>query len=77
MIPTRPRPAQAARGHDVLGLDADRRLRRHRGAQHIAGGELNDAVALNQPLGLRSLARPRRPEKNQSHEKSPPGSVSD
>ena len=43
-----------------------------RGAQHLAGRELNDAVAVNQPLRLRSLARPRRPEKNQSHAYSPP-----
>ena len=68
---------QAAGGHDVLGLDADRRLRRHRGAQHFPGRELNDVVAVNQPLGLGSLARPWRPEKNQSHEYTPPGSVSD
>jgi hypothetical protein len=34
-------------------------------------------VPLNQPLGLRSLARSGRPEKNQSHPCSPPGSVSD
>jgi hypothetical protein len=29
---------------------------------------LDNAVALNQPLGLGSLARPGRPEQNQSHE---------
>ena len=68
---------QAAAGHDVPGLEADRRLRRHRGAQQFAGRELDNAVALDQPLRLRSLARPRRPKKNQSHPYSPPGSVSD
>ncbi len=68
---------QAAAGHDVPGPEADRRLRRHRGAQHFAGRELGNAVALDQPLRLRSLARPRRSKKNQSHPYSPPGSVSD
>src|SRR3979409_375516 len=68
---------QAAARHDVLGLEADRRLRRHGGAQHLTGRELGNAVTLNQPLRLRPLARPRRPEKNQSHAYSPPGSVSD
>ena len=68
---------QAAAGHDVLGLEADRGLRRHRRAQHFAGRELNDAVSVNQPLRLRPLARARRPQKNQSHLSSPPGSVSD
>ncbi len=63
---------QPAAGHDVLGLEADRRLRGHRGAQHFTGRELNDTVPLNQPLRLRSLARPRRPEKNQSHPFRPP-----
>ena len=46
-----------------LALQADRRLRRHRRAQHVAGRELDDAVALNQPLRLGSLARPRRPRR--------------
>ena len=62
---------QPAAGHDILGLEADRRLRRHRGAQHLSGGELNDAVPMNQSLRLRSLARPRRPEKDQSHLRRP------
>jgi hypothetical protein len=32
---------------------------------------------MNQPLGLRALACSRRPEKDQSHEVSPPGSMRD
>ena len=51
--------------------------RRHRGAQHLAGRELDDAVLVNQPLRLGPLARARRPQKDQSHDVSPPGLVSE
>ena len=54
----------AARGHDVLGLQPDRRAGRDRGAQHVAGGELHDAMTFDQSMRLRSLAGPGRPEKN-------------
>ena len=53
--------------HDVLGLQADRRAGRDRRAQHVAGGELHDAVFRNQFLGLRALAGPRRAEQNNPH----------
>ena len=36
---------QPAAGHDVLGLQADRRFGGDRRAQHLAGRELDDAVA--------------------------------
>jgi hypothetical protein len=62
---------QPAAGHDVLRLEPDRRSGGDCGAQHIPRGKLNDAVLLNQPLRLRSLARPRRPEKDQSHLRRP------
>ena len=53
--------------HDLLGPLADSVSGRDRGAQHVAGRELRDAVLLDQPLCLRPLARPRRPEQNQPH----------
>ena len=58
---------QTAAGHDALRPDAHRRLRCHSRTQHFAGRELDDAITLNQTLGLCSHARPRRPEKYQSH----------
>jgi hypothetical protein len=50
--------------HDAFGALADRRPSRDRGAQHIAGGELNDPVFLDQALRLRALPRPRRAEQD-------------
>ena len=38
-----------------------------RGAQHVAGRELHDAVLLHQPLCLCALARAWRPEQDQPH----------
>ena len=63
--------------HDVLGLEADRRAGGNGRTQHFAGGELDDPVVMNEPLRLRSLSRPRRSEKNQSHEELPPRLVSE
>ena len=40
---------------------------RDRRAQHVAGGELRNAVLFDQSLCLRPLARPRRPEQYQPH----------
>ena len=53
------------------------RLGRNRGAEHLTGRQLDNAVALDQTLRLRSLAGPRRSQKYQSHTRKPPGSVSD
>src|SRR5204863_7040452 len=39
----------------------------HRGAEHVAGGELRVAEALYDPLGLRPLPRTGRPEQNDTH----------
>ena len=59
----------ACRPTGVCGCD--------RRAQHLAGRELDDAVLLNQPLRLGPLARARRTQKDQSHDYSPPGLVSE
>jgi hypothetical protein len=64
---------QRAAGHDVPGLQADRRLGGDRRTQHLAGRKLDDAVLLDQPLRLGPLARARRTQKDQSHDYSPPG----
>jgi hypothetical protein len=37
------------------------------GAQQVAGGDLRDAMALDEALGLRSLAGPGRTEEYDSH----------
>ena len=44
-----------------LGLIADGAAGRDRGAQHVAGRKLQDAVLISQALGLGSLPRSRRP----------------
>ena len=62
---------QGAARHDVLRLAADRRSRLDRRAQHVAGGELNNAVFGDETLRLRALARPRRAEQDQSHRRRP------
>ena len=46
---------------------SDRGTRGHRCAQHVAGGELHDAVLCHETLRLRALPRPRGPEQNQPH----------
>ena len=58
---------QRARFHHRFGLEADRRARRHRGAQHVAGRELRNAVFLHQPRRLGAFAGARRPEQDQPH----------
>ena len=58
---------QLAGVHDGLGALADLGAGRDRGAQHVAGRELRNAVLLDQTLGLGALARPRRPEQDQPH----------
>lgn len=68
---------QPAAGHDVLGLEADRCLRGHRRPQHFSGRELDDAMLLDQPLRLRSLARARRPRESISWLFAPRRSVSE
>ena len=56
---------ELARIHHRLGLHADRRAGRHRGAQHVAGRELRNAVLRDDARGLSALARPRRPQEDQ------------
>ena len=68
MMPTTMSSETRAAGfHDRLGLEADRRARRDRGAQHVAGRELRNAVLLDQPRRLRPFAGARRPEQYQPH----------
>ena len=47
---------EVAARHDVFGLQADRRFRLHRRAQHVAGRETGNAVPLDQAIALRALA---------------------
>ena len=58
---------EAAGIHDLLGLEAQRGARLHRGAQHVAGRDLRNAELLLDEVGLRTLAGARRSQKNQSH----------
>src|SRR5271157_1860633 len=51
--------------HDRLDLSSKLGARGLRRAQHFAGRDLRDAKAGDKALGLRPLARPRRPEKKQ------------
>ena len=62
---------QLAARHDLLGVQPDRRTRRDRGAQHIAGRELHDAVLGDESLRLRAFAGPRRAEQYQPHLRRP------
>jgi hypothetical protein len=52
---------QLAAVHHRLGLDPDGRSRLDRGAQHVSGRKLAQAMCLDQSLRLGTLARPRRP----------------
>src|SRR6185369_7972738 len=63
---------QLAAFHHGLRLEADRRAGLDGRAQHVAGGELPHAVALDEPLGLRALACARRPQQDDVHGPSPP-----
>ena len=53
--------------HDGLGLQAERRAGLDGRAQHVAGGDLRDAVLLADEGGLRAFARAGRAQQNQSH----------
>ena len=53
--------------HHRLGLPADRGAGGDLGPQHVAGGDLDDAVPVLQALGLRALARAGRAQKNEFH----------
>ena len=67
---------ELARLHDGLGLEADRRAGRDGRAQHVAGRELRDAVALDDAGGLRALPRPRRPQQDDPHRRLAPAARS-
>src|SRR3546814_14696918 len=56
---------------DVCSSDLDGRPRLHRGAQHVAGGQLHHAPLFLEPAGLRALARPRRAEQDDVHRRLP------
>ena len=58
---------QFAGVHHGLGAFADIGAGLHRRTQHVARGELRNAVFLDQSLCLRPLARPRRPKQYQPH----------
>ena len=45
-----------ARVHHLFGLAAQRGAIGHRGTQHVARGDMRDAIALDQQLALRALA---------------------
>ena len=54
-----------------LALLAELAARRHGGAQHVAGRELDHAALLLQPLGLGALAGAGRPKKDDVHRAFP------
>jgi hypothetical protein len=56
---------QVAAGHDRLGLLAERRAVAHRGAQHVACGDVSQAALGRDPGGLRALARAGRPHQDE------------
>ena len=62
---------ELAARHDVLGAQPDRRAGLDRGAQHVAGRKLHDAVLVDETLRLRAFAGPRRAEQYQSHLRRP------
>ncbi len=61
---------RAAR-HDVRDLTAQRGSGFDGGAQHVAGGKLDNSVFGDEVLGLSALARPRRAQQDQSHLRRP------
>ena len=61
---------QAAAVHHLLGRHAQRRAGLDGGAQHVAGGDLRDAVLLADHRGLRALAGAGRAQQDQSHRRS-------
>jgi hypothetical protein len=58
---------RSPRSITFLRLDAERRPGLHGGAQHVAGGNLRDAVALHDEPRLGPLTRSRAPEQYQAH----------
>ena len=62
---------QLAGLHDRPGPRAERGALLHRRPQHVAGGKLDDAEALDQPLRLCALARARWAEKDQVQRRLP------
>lgn len=58
---------QAARVHDLLGFQAQRRAGLDGGAQHVTGGYLRDAVVLGEKGGLGAFAGSGRSEQNETH----------
>ena len=58
---------QLARFHHRLGLQPDRAARLDRGAQHVAGRELDHAAVRVEPARLGALARARRPQQDDIH----------
>src|SRR6266540_1090661 len=59
--------AEVAARHDGFSLAADRRAGLDRGAQHVAGRELHDAMFLDQALRLRAFAGTRGAEHDEPH----------
>jgi hypothetical protein len=59
---------QAAAVHHLLGGQAQRRAGLDGGAQHVAGGNLRNAVLLADERGLRAFAGAGGAQKNESHE---------
>jgi hypothetical protein len=57
----------AAGVHHLLGRQAQRRAGLDRGAQHVTGGNLRNAIALADEGGLRAFAGARRAQEDQSH----------
>ena len=59
---------ESAGVHDRLGFDAQRGAGLHGGAQHVAGGDLRDAIVLGQKGCLGAFAGARRSEQDETHE---------
>src|SRR5690606_15398285 len=62
---------ETARIHDRLGFQTQLRARLYSGAQHVAGGNLRNTVALHDELGLRALARAGWAQQNDTHVTAP------
>ena len=58
---------QLARVHRRLGATAISVPRGHGAAQQVSGGDLGDAEALDQTLGLGALSRTRGPHEHDTH----------
>ena len=62
---------QLARIHDGLDPHAELAAGGGHRAQHVAGGQMANAAALFDALGLGSLSRARRPEQDEVHPRRP------